>query len=270
MSYFQGDIAEWTCSEQKDLRHLIPENRMQIYDVRQIIHTLADDDSVLELREDFAKPAITCLIRLQGKPYGLIANDPVHLGGAIDADAGDKFARFIQLCDAHDLPIVSLCDTPGFMVGPESEETAAVRHVSRMFVNAASMTVPLVCIVLRKCYGLGAMAMAGGSLAGTVLSASWPTGEFGGMGLEGAVRLASRRKLESIEDPEARQKLFEQLVAKMYDNGKALNAATYLEFDAVIDPKDTRKWIVRAMQSAAPPSSNLPFHRGEPAKKDRV
>jgi acetyl-CoA carboxylase carboxyltransferase component len=196
---------------------------------------------------------VTSLVRVEGRPIGLIANNPSHLGGAIDADGADKAARFMQLCDAFDLPILFLCDTPGIMVGPEAEKTALVRHVSRMFVTGASLTVPFMTIVLRKGYGLGAQAMAGGSFKAPVFCVAWPTGEFGGMGLEGAVRLGFRKELEAIEDDDERQRLFDEMVARMYTHGKALNTATYFEIDDVIDPADSRRWITAALDAAPPP-----------------
>ncbi len=252
LSYFQGPIAGWQCADQRRLRQLVPENRLRVYDVRRVIETLADSGSVLELRRQFGVGIVTALIRIGGRPLGLIANDPRHLGGAIDADAADKAARFVQLCDAFDLPIVSLCDTPGFMVGPDAEKTALVRHVSRMFVTAGSITVPYLTVVLRKGYGLGAQAMAGGSFHAPLFIAAWPSGEFGGMGLEGAVRLGYRKELEAIADPAERQALFEKIVASAYEQGKATNMAAFLEIDAVIDPADSRHWIIRALDSVPP------------------
>jgi acetyl/propionyl-CoA carboxylase alpha subunit/acetyl-CoA carboxylase carboxyltransferase component len=251
LGYFQGPLAAWQCADQRELRRAIPENRLRVYDVRKVIDLLADTGSVLELRRAFGLAMVTAFVRIEGRPVGLIANNPMHLGGAIDADAADKAARFIQLCDAHGLPIVSLCDTPGFMVGPEAEKTAQVRRVSRMFVNTASLTVPLVMVVLRKGYGLGALAMAGGDFQDTVFTVSWPTGEFGGMGLEGAVRLAYRKELAAIADPKAQQAEFERRVAEMYEHGKALSMASVVEIDDVIDPADTRRWITNGLQSAA-------------------
>jgi len=252
LSYFQGTLESWEAEDQRHLRHLIPENRLRAYDVRTVIDTLADKDSVLELRKEFGIGILTCFIRLEGRPVGLIANNPFHLGGAIDADAADKTARFMQLCDAFGLPILSLCDTPGFMVGPEVEETAQVRHVSRMFVTAANLSVPFFTIVLRKGYGLGAQAMAGGTFHAPFFNVSWPTGEFGGMGLEGAVRLGYRREMEAIEDEAERQAFYESMVARMYENGKALNMASFLEIDGVIDPFETRSWVMRGLKSVPP------------------
>ena len=210
---------------------------------------------MLELRREFGAGMVTALVRIEGRPLGLIANNPHHLGGAIDADGADKAARFMQLCDAFDLPILFLCDTPGIMVGPEAEKTALVRHVSRMFVTGASLTVPFLTIILRKGYGLGAQAMAGGSFKAPLFTIAWPTGEFGGMGLEGAVKLGFRRELEAVEDDAERQTLFEEMVARMYEHGKALNTATYFEIDDVIDPADSRRWIAAALEAApAPPT----------------
>jgi acetyl-CoA carboxylase carboxyltransferase component len=254
LSYFQGPTTEWDCADQTGLRSVIPENRLRAYDVRAVIDGLADTDSVLELRDGFGAGMVTALIRIEGRPLGLIANNPAHLGGAIDADGADKAARFMQLCDAFDLPILFLCDTPGIMVGPDAEKTALVRHVSRMFVTGASLTVPFCTIVLRKGYGLGAQAMAGGSFKAPIFTVAWPTGEFGGMGLEGAVKLGFRRELDAIEDEDERQKVFEEMVARMYEHGKAVNTATYFEIDDVIDPADSRRWITAALESAPQPA----------------
>jgi acetyl-CoA carboxylase carboxyltransferase component len=253
LSYFQGAVPEWDELDQTRLRHIVPEDRLRTYDVRQVVSTLADQGSVLELREGFGTGMITALARVGGRPVGVIANNPAHLGGAIDAAGADKAARFMQLCDAFDVPIISLCDTPGIMVGPESEKQASVRHCARMFVVGSTLTVPLLTIVVRKGYGLGAQAMAGGSFKAPIFTVAWPTGEFGGMGLEGAVRLGYRRELDAIDDPERREQAFQEMVAAMYRHGKALNTATYFEIDDVIDPADSRRWITAALESAPPP-----------------
>ena len=253
LSYFQGTVSEWSCPDQRRLRRLVPENRLRIYDVRKVIDVLADDGSVLEIRAGYGYGMVTAFIRIEGKPIGLIANNPAHLGGAIDSDASDKAARFMQLCDAFDIPILTLCDTPGNMVGPEHERTALVRHCCRMFVIGANITVPLVTVVLRKGYGLGAQGMAGGSFHAPLATLSWPTGEYGGMGLEGAVKLGFRDQLEAIEDPEERLAAYEERVAEMYERGKAISIASYFELDDVIDPAETRKWVMAAFRSAPPP-----------------
>ena len=253
LSYFQGAVSEWQAADQRLLRRAIPENRLRVYDIRSVIDLVADKDSVLELRRDYGVGMIPALIRIEGKPFGLIANNPRHLGGALDADAGDKAARFLQLCDAFDLPIVSLCDTPGFMVGPEAEKTAIVRHVSRMFVTGASLTVPLFGIVLRKGYGLGAQSMIGGGFHASFFTAAWPTGEFGGMGLEGYVRLGFRKEMEAIADPEEREAYYRNKVAELYANGKAVSIASVFEIDNVIDPAETRRWIMAGVRSVPKP-----------------
>jgi acetyl-CoA carboxylase carboxyltransferase component len=253
LSYFAGPVGEWSCADQAELRGVVPQNRLRVYDVRRAIELLADSGSVLELRAGFALGMVTALARIEGRPVGVVANNPMHLGGAIDAVGSDKAARCLQLCDAFDLPLLFLCDTPGFMVGPASEEQAAVRHMSRLFVTGANLTVPFGTIVLRKAYGLGAQAMAGGSLKAPLFCVSWPTGEFGGMGLEGAARLGYRRELDAIADPSEREAAFEKIVADMYERGKALNAAPYFEFDDVIDPADSRRWVATAFAAAPPP-----------------
>ncbi len=253
LSYFQGALPEWECADQRLLRGIIPENRLRIYNVRSVIETLADAGSVLELRRSFGLGMVTALARIEGRPIGVIANNPTHLAGAIDSDGADKATRFMQLCDAFDIPILLLCDTPGIMVGPEVEKTALVRHASRMFVTSASLSVPYFTIVLRKGYGLGAQAMAGGSFRAPMFTVSWPTGEFGGMGLEGAVKLGFRKELAAIEDPKERKALFDTMVERMYRNGKAVNTASLYEIDDVIDPVDSRRWILSALRSAPAP-----------------
>jgi acetyl-CoA carboxylase carboxyltransferase component len=253
LSYFQGPEEQWSCSDQRLLRECVPAERRQVYDIRTVVTTLADTDSVLELRAGFGHGMVTALVRMEGRPVGVVANNPGHLGGAIDRDGADKAARFLQLCDAHDIPVLFLCDTPGFMVGPEAERTGQVRHFSRLFVIGASLTVPFFTIVLRKGYGLGAQAMAGGSFRSPLFVVAWPTGELGGMGLEGAVRLGFRRELEAVEDPIEREELFQSMVDRAYQHGKALNVATAFEIDDVIDPADSRRRIVETLRSAPPP-----------------
>jgi len=243
LSYFRGRIEAGAVPDQELLRELIPEQRKRVYQVRRVVDTLFDEGSVLELRGGFGAGMLTALARVDGRPMGVLANDPTHLGGAIDADAADKAARFVQLCDAFDLPVLFLCDTPGFMVGPAAERTATVRHFARMFLGGANVSVPTGTIVLRKGYGLGAQAMAGGGFKAPLFTVAWPTSEFGGMGLEGAVRLGMRRELDAIEDPDERERLFEQMVAAAYERGRGLNMAAYGEIDDVIDPADSRRWI---------------------------
>lgn len=254
LSYFQGTTAQWTCNDQRLLRHAVPENRLRVYDMRSVIDGLADTNSVLELRRGFGAGMITAFARLEGRPVGILANDPTHLGGAIDAEAADKAARFMQLCDAHGLPIVSLTDTPGFMVGPDIEAQAQVRHVCRMFVVASHLSVPFFTVVTRKGYGLGAQAMTAGGFDAPVFTVAWPSGEFGAMGLEGAVKLGFRKELEAVEPGAARDALYQQLLAQQYENGQAMNMAATLEIDAVIDPAETRHWLLRGLRSIATPA----------------
>ncbi|MDL0433044.1 carboxyl transferase domain-containing protein [Marinobacter sp. TBZ242] len=254
LSCFQDDLAAGETEDQRELRHLIPENRLRVYDIRKVIESLVDRNSVIELRRHFAPGMVTALVRIQGKAFGLIANNPMHLGGAIDAVAADKAARFMQLCDAHGLPLLSLCDTPGFMVGPDAEKQATVRHVSRMFVTAASMTVPFFTVVLRKGYGLGAQAMAAGSFHAPMFTVGWPSSEFGAMGLEGAVRLGFAKELAAVENQDERKALFDKLVGQLYERGKGVSMASFLEIDAVIDPADTRNWLIRGLESVDPES----------------
>lgn len=249
LGYFQGTTATWSAADQRTLRHLVPEDRLRVYDIRAVIAALADEASVAELRPHYGSGLVTALIRIEGEPFGLIANDPKHLGGAIDGDGGEKGGRFLQLCDAFGLPVISLCDTPGFMVGPDSEKTAAVRRGSRLIMASANLSVPLFTVIVRKAYGLGAQAMAGGSLHEPFFTIAWPTAELGPMGLEGAVELGFRKELDAAATPAARDALYRQLVAHMYEKGKAVSVATAFEIDAVIDPAETRAWLLRGRRA---------------------
>ncbi|MCH7705481.1 MAG: ATP-grasp domain-containing protein [Chloroflexi bacterium] len=252
LSYFQGPIKDWEAHDQRSLRHVVPENRKQVYDMREIIETIVDKDSVLEIRKEFGIGIITALVRVEGKPMGLIANNPHHLAGAIDSDAADKAARFLQLCDAFDLPIISLMDCPGLMVGPDVERTALVRHSARLFNTGANLSVPIFGVIVRKAYGLGVQAMCGGSSMVPFFTVAWPTAEFAGMNIEGAVKLGYRQELAAIKDPEERLKLYESMVASGYERAKAVNAASYYGIDDVIDPADSRHWIVTGLRSVPP------------------
>ena len=252
LSYFQGPYDEWETNDQRFLRHVIPENRLRVYDIRELIQILADKDSVLELRPHFGTAMVTSLIRIEGKPMGVIANNPAVISGAIDSPAADKAARFMKLCDAFQIPLLLLCDCPGIMVGPEVEKTALVRHSARMFVIGANIRVPSYMVILRKSYGLGGQAMGGGNHRLPAFVVAWPTSEFGGMGLEGQVKLGQRARLEAIEDLQERQAAYERMVQAAYDRGKGLNAGHVFEIDDVIDPADTRKWVVAGMKAGAP------------------
>lgn len=251
MSYFQGPVSQWEAPDQTRLRKIVPENRRRVYDVRAVIKGIADVDSFLELRADFSPGMIAGLIRIEGKPFGVIANNCKHQAGAIEAEGADKAVHHMQLCNAHGLPILCLCDTPGFMVGPEVEIRAHVRHCGRMFVIGAHLTIPYFTVVLRRGYGLGAMAMAKGGFHDSFFTVAWPTGEFGGMGLEGAVKAGFRRELDAVKDPQERQALYDRILADLYYRGKAVNVASRLEIDAVIDPAGTRRWLMRGLAYAS-------------------
>jgi len=247
LSYFQGDLRDWSAGDQNTLIDGLPEDRRYSYKIRSLIEILVDQDSFVELKPLWGTAMVTGLVRIEGRAMGLIANDCRVLGGAIDAVAAEKTAAFLRFCEAQSMPVLALGDTPGFMVGPESEKDAAVRHFSDLFVAGAQLKTPLVTVFLRKGYGLGAMAMAGGSFAKPNYCVAWPSGEFGGMGLEGAVQLGFKKELDEQETPDARKALFDSLVAESYERGKATEAAAHLEIDAVIDPVDTRKIIVAAL-----------------------
>jgi acetyl-CoA carboxylase carboxyltransferase component len=253
LGYLAGPTTPGPAPDPTALRDLVPERRSLLYEIRDVIAGIADEDSVVELRAGFGPGIVTALAMVEGHPLGIVANDPRHLGGAIDADGADKAARFLQHCDGYGLPILFLCDTPGFMVGPEAERTGLVRHVSRMFVTGANLSVPFATVVLRKGYGLGAQAMAGGSFRAPLFCVAWPTSEFGGMNLEGAVRLGYRKELGAIEDEDEREALFTEMVERAYEHGRGLNVATHVEIDDVIDPADTRRWITGVLLAVPPP-----------------
>ena len=252
LSYFQGSVDHWQAHDQRLLRHVVPENRLRLYDMRDIIETIADKDSVLEIRKKFGIGVITAFIRVEGRPMGVIANNPHHLAGAIDSDAADKGARFMQLCDAFDIPILSLMDCPGIMVGPDVERTALVRHSVRMFNTGANITTPLFGVIVRKAYGLGVQAMCGASALVGFFTVAWPTAEFAGMNIEGSVKLGYRKELAAIEDPEERKREFDERVARAYESAKAVNAGTGGGLDDVIDPAETRTWIARSLKRLPP------------------
>ncbi len=252
LSYFQGRFAEWTSPDQRKLRHIVPENRLRGYDMRELIRTLADEGSMLEVRRGWGLGMITALIRVEGRAMGVIANNPMHLGGAVDSDAADKAARFMQMCDAHELPILSLNDNPGNMVGPEAEKTALVRHCCRSYLIGANITVPLFFVIIRKAIGLGKLAMTGGGMHKGVFAISWPTGEFAGMGIEGQVKLGRQKELAAIAEPQERIAAYERWVDELYEIGKALNTGSHFQVDDVVDPADTRRWITRGLNSLGP------------------
>jgi acetyl-CoA carboxylase carboxyltransferase component len=247
LSFFQGRLKDWQAPDALALRDVVPENRLRVYDTVAAMQGILDVGSLLALRTGFGRGIHTALGRVEGRAVGIIASNPLHLGGAIDADAAEKADRFMQLCNTHGLPLVSLVDTPGLMVGPQAEETAQVRHVGRLFIAAAQLRVPFFSVVLRKGYGLGAMAMTAGGFHAPLFTVAWPTGEFGAMGLEGAVKLGYRKELEAVAEGAERQALYEKLVARQYENGSAINMAATLEIDAVIDPAQTRQWIAQGL-----------------------
>ncbi len=251
LGYFQGATAAGPAPDQTLLRDLVPERQRRAYRVAPIIDTLCDERSVTYLRPRFAPELCTALGRIEGRPVGVIANDTMHMAGAITSDGADKASRFLQLCNAFGLPVLSLVDTPGMMVGPKAEATALVRHSCRLLVAGAALRVPLLAVILRRGYGLGAQAMVGGSLHEPLLTVAWPTAHLGPMGLEGAVRLALRRELEAIEDEQEREQRVREVTASAQQNAKAINAAQLFELDDVIDPAETRAVIAATLGAAA-------------------
>lgn len=257
LGYFQGALQGGVAPDQRAMREQVPERDRRAYDVTPVVETLCDQDSVTFLRARFAPELVTALGRIEGRAIGVIANNTVHLAGAITSEAADKAARFLQLCDAFGLPVISLIDTPGIMVGPKAEASGLVRHASRLLVAGAALRVPLVAVVLRRAYGLGAQAMAAGSMHEPILTLAWPGAHLGPMGLEGAVRLALRKELEQIADEHERERRVRELTAAAQENAKALNAAMLLEIDDVIDPAETRATIAASLAAAtcSPPTA---------------
>jgi acetyl-CoA carboxylase carboxyltransferase component len=249
---FQGSIPPGPAPDQTPLREIVPERRRRAFPVSPVVETLADEGTVTFLRPNFAPEMVTALGRIEGRAVGFIANDSMHMAGAITSDGAGKAARLLQLCDAFGVPIVSLVDTPGMMVGPEAEATGLVRHTSRLLLAGAALRVPLVAVVMRRGFGLGAQAMVAGSLHEPLLTVAWPGAELGPMGLEGAVRLGLRRELEAIEDEAERNARVRELTEAAEENARALNAATLFELDDVIDPAETRSVIAATLAAAAP------------------
>ena len=261
LSYLQGSTPPGEEPDQTRLRELVPEARRRAYRVEPVIETLADAGSATFLRPAFAPEMVTALARIEGRPVGIIANNTMQMAGAITSAGADKAARLMQLCDAFGLPLLSLVDTPGMMVGPEAEATGLVRHCCRLMVTGAALRVPLIAVVLRRGYGLGAQAMVAGSLHEPLLTVAWPSAELGPMGLEGAVRLGLRRELEAIADTEERDRRVRELTAAAERNAKALNAATLFELDDVIDPAETRRLIASTLAAAGQHAPPGPQHR---------
>ena len=253
LSYFQGPVSEWKERDQRRLRHSVPEDRFKMYDMRQIIETLIDEDSMFEIRREFGPGLITALVRIEGRPMGLIANNPHHFSGAIDSDAADKGARFLQLCDTFDLPVVSLMDCPGTMMGSEYERTALVRHFARLFNTGANLSVPMFGVVIRKAYGVGVLGMCGASSVTPLFTVAWPTAEFAGNSIEGLANLSTHAELGDNEDPQARETSYSAHLANYLESARAVNSGgTHYGIDDVIDPADTRAWIVQGLRSAPP------------------
>ncbi|MFT5543215.1 MAG: acetyl-CoA carboxylase carboxyltransferase component [Glaciecola sp.] len=247
LSFFQGNANSWQAPDKSTLDTILPSDRRFVYDIKKVILGIIDVDSFIEIAGAYGSAIIQGFARIEGKSIGIIANNCKVLGGAIDVDAAKKLNRFMRLCNQFNIPIVSLCDTPGFMVGPDHEKEGAVRYTSELFVTGASLSVNFIALVIRKCYGLGAQAMLSGSTSSPTYMLSWPQGEFGAMGLEGAIKLGFKKELESQTDPKKRQALFDKLLAQQYDKGRALEVASVLEIDAVIEPCETRDVLIAAL-----------------------
>ena len=252
LGYFGGATPAGEAPDARLLRDVVPDNPKRAYNVRKVIDLLADVGSVLELKPAFGRAVVTSLIRLGGRPVGVVANQPMFLAGAIDSPASEKAAHFIQVCDAFDIPMLLLCDTPGLMVGPDVEKTGLVRRSARVLSALANATVPVMTVVLRKAYGLGYYIMGSQPLDPTILLA-WPTAEFGGMGLEGAVNIIYRRELEAVADADERAALHKRLTDELKRKNTAVEAAARFLYDDVIDPSDTRGILLNTLMTVPPP-----------------
>ncbi|TCZ64795.1 acyl-CoA carboxylase subunit beta [Roseicella aquatilis] len=251
LGYFGPPAAPGEAPDGAALREVVPENPRRAYDVRKVIHGIADRDSVLELKAGYGRAMVTALLRIEGRAVGVIANQPMFLAGAIDGPAADKAARFVQICDAFDIPLLVLCDTPGLMVGPEVEKTGLVRRSARLLTALANATIPILTVVLRKAYGLGYYIMGSRPLHPSILLA-WPTAEFGGMGLEGAASIIHRQELECIDDPAERAAAHRHRTAELREYNTALEVAGRFAYDDVIDPADTRSILGRTLRTIPP------------------
>lgn len=253
IGYFFGPAPPGRAPDAAKLREIVPADPMQGYNVRRVLDHLCDVDSILELRPRFGGAAVTALARIEGIPVGIVASQPTYLGGAIDSPTSDKIARFIQMCDAHDIPIVLLVDTPGLMVGPAVEKTALVRHSARILVALANATVPFLTVVMRKAYGLGYYVLGSKALSPALLLA-WPTAEFGGMGLEGAAAIIWKKDFEAIADGDARKRALREKTEYLMRMNTALEVGGRFEYDDVIDPADTRAMLAKTLRALPRPA----------------
>lgn len=251
LAYFGPPQPPGEAPDPKPLRTMIPENPRRAYDVRKVITHLADIGSMLELKPSYGKSVVTALTRFAGRTVGVVANQPLQSAGAIDTPASIKAARFVQICDAYDIPMLLLCDTPGLMVGPEAEKTGLVRHSGRMLSALANATAPMMTVVLRKAYGLGYYIMGSQVLDPAVLLA-WPTAEYGGMGLEGAVSILHKRELEAMGDLAERALRHRALTDALKAEHTAIETAAKFVYDNVIDPADTREMLLRTLETLPP------------------
>ena len=220
----------------------------------RVIRAIVDHGNIFDIKAQWARNIITCLARLGGKPVGIVANQAKVMAGVIDTPAAEKRSHFVELCDAFDIPIVLLADVPGFMAGPECEKTGLVRRSMKTLFALGHCSVPVISLVIRKSFGMGGYVMGSRGFSPSMLL-GWPTAEMGGMGLGGAVEIMHRRKIAASEDPDRlRAELTEALREKM----KARAAARVYGFDDVIDPRDTRPVLIRALASLKRKDPHLP------------
>ena len=240
-----------------ELLDVLPESNRKPYDMYDVIRRVVDDGEWLDLKPQFAKTIITCLARMGGRPVGIVANQPRQLGGILDNDSADKAARFVNLCNAFGIPLVFLMDVPGFMVGTKVEEAGIIRHGAKMLYAVANATVPKVTVVLRKAYGAGYYVMNGRAYEPDLIVA-WPSAEISVMGAEGAVEIVFRKQVEEAEDPAAKKAELIEAYRKIID---VYIAARNDMVDDVIDPRETRPTIIRALEMAEGKRVERPWKR---------
>jgi acetyl-CoA carboxylase carboxyltransferase component len=232
-----------------ELLTLVPENSRRAYDVRRVIRAVVDRDSDFELKPSYARNVVTCLARLGGRSVGIIANQPSHLAGTLDAAACEKVAHFISVCDAFGLPLVFMVDIPGFLVGEAAERSGLAKRSARIVYELGRATVPRLSVVLRKGYGLGFIAMNGGHGFGADLTVAWPTAEICAMSIEGAVDVAFKHEVNAAPDPAARRA---EMIAEHRSRVSPLRAAQGFGVDDIIDPRDTRPLLIESLIRMAP------------------
>jgi acetyl-CoA carboxylase carboxyltransferase component len=251
------DAADPMDRADDELLDILPDSPRQPYDMYEVIRRIVDDGAWFDLKPRWARTIITCLARMGGRPVGIVANQPRHLGGILENDSADKAARFINLCDAYGIPLLFLMDVPGFMVGTKVERAGIIRHGAKMLYAVSRATVPKVTVILRKAYGAGYYVMCGRAYEPDLIVA-WPSAEISVMGPEGAVNIIFRKEIEASEDPDATRAQMIQGIRRTIDPYIAAGNAMV---DDIIDPRDTRPTVIRALEMAQTKRVERPWRK---------